>query len=294
MPRPALVKQQRLEDDLERQGERARPSSTPEPYVSRDWISTSLNLFHPAALVRTKPDVKLFSSSIQYEENAGRDNWNDLAGSKHAREDRANFSTETSSELHRCPENRYETSQLSTKAVCVASENLDLDVESDVIDSTDARGHRHIDNKSGILETLDQLIGSENSALLMCWGKDDQCCILTAPISNSKDSVAQWAEARRVWTQQKAGWRSRVPWYGVASVKVVDVRIVGEALPAKRKIHSPNILLGIYRLETSFVKEFHLPANGNTAMNVVICATLSLTGVVHMKIAIKQKEPIHN
>ncbi|KAM0811451.1 hypothetical protein AB5N19_11807 [Seiridium cardinale] len=246
---PALVKCQRPEDDLEKQREPARPSSTREPCLSQIWAAAFSNLLDPETFVRVEPDGKLSSSSIQHEEDAGRDNWTDLAGSKHTREGGADFSIETSSELHRCTENRNETGQLDTKVGSVASENLDSDVELGVIEITDARGHRHNAVKSRILKSLDQLIGSDKSALLMCWGKGDQCCILTAPISNSKDSVAQWAEARRAWTQQKASWRSRVPWYGVTSVKVVEVTIVGEALQVKRKTHGAETLLGMYRVE---------------------------------------------
>jgi hypothetical protein len=91
---------------------------------------------------------------------------------------------------------------------------------------TSAEEAKHEQRKAEILQVLEPMLANADrypASVLLCWGEQDCCQILTIKTSDPTDSVALWHEIKWAWYARKGSWRRYIPLYGVRKVSVVDV-----------------------------------------------------------------------
>ncbi|KFY19200.1 hypothetical protein V493_08081 [Pseudogymnoascus sp. VKM F-4281 (FW-2241)] len=93
-----------------------------------------------------------------------------------------------------------------------------------------------------------------SGCVLLCWGSSSSCRVMAVPhIERTIDRELFWKKLQTAWYGTRGWWQQKVPWYGVRSVKRVDIRLVGPDAKAEDVFH------GVYQpadkaLETEMEK----------------------------------------
>ncbi|KFY83545.1 hypothetical protein V498_07991, partial [Pseudogymnoascus sp. VKM F-4517 (FW-2822)] len=82
----------------------------------------------------------------------------------------------------------------------------------------------------------------ESGCVLLCWGSSYSCRVLAVNhIGPSIDHELFWNKLQTAWYDTRGGWRKKMPWYGIRSVKQVEIRLVGPDPNAK------DLFYGVYQ-----------------------------------------------
>jgi len=121
-----------------------------------------------------------------------------------------------------------------------------------VFDSIYERYERHLWDLKNILSPLtrddddgsnDDHRNDDSGCVLLCWGSSTNCRVLAVNhISRTIDQEMFWKKLQSAWYDARGRWRQRMPWYGIRSVKQVEVRLVGPDPDARDVFH------GVWRL----------------------------------------------
>jgi hypothetical protein len=85
----------------------------------------------------------------------------------------------------------------------------------------------HENRTKQLLEILTPILSpgnSEESCILLCWGKPAKCHVIPIMVPNSMNEKAMWQEISKVWDKSREWWRSLVPKFGVREVQFAEVR----------------------------------------------------------------------
>ncbi|KAK8137212.1 hypothetical protein PG984_005152 [Apiospora sp. TS-2023a] len=113
--------------------------------------------------------------------------------------------------------------------------------------ATSNKETEHLSRVNRIKELLEPLTRPDKSAVLLCWGKEDCAFITPTHIHDASDQQGQWEEVRRAWYANRKSWKRWIPYYGILSVEVVEITIVGR--PASRVLEpgASPLYMGLYR-----------------------------------------------
>ncbi|PVH70646.1 hypothetical protein DL98DRAFT_540678 [Cadophora sp. DSE1049] len=98
-------------------------------------------------------------------------------------------------------------------------------------------------NLLGPLTCQNDSSGDDDSGcVLLCWGGSSSCRVLAVNhIGGSIDQEVFWKKLQRAWYDTRGRWRQKMPWYGIRSVKQVEIRLVSPDPNAK------DLFLGVYQ-----------------------------------------------
>lgn len=89
----------------------------------------------------------------------------------------------------------------------------------------------------------DELKLDDSGCVLLCWGSSSDCRVLVVNhIGRNIDHELFWRKLQTAWYDTRGRWRQKMPWYGIQSVKQVEIRLVGPDPKAK------DVFYGVYQL----------------------------------------------
>jgi hypothetical protein len=78
----------------------------------------------------------------------------------------------------------------------------------------------------------------DSGCVLLCWGSSSDCRALAVNhIERTIDQKLFWKNLQTAWYNTRGRWRQIIPWYGIRSVKQVEIRLVGPDPKAKDVFH---------------------------------------------------------
>ncbi|KAK7953034.1 hypothetical protein PG988_013728 [Apiospora saccharicola] len=137
--------------------------------------------------------------------------------------------------------------------------------------ATSNKETEHLSRVKRINERLDPLTRPDKSAVLLCWGMEDCAFITPALIHDASDQQGQWEEVRRAWYANRKSWKRWIPYYGIISVEIVEIIIVGRPVSRVLEPGASPLYMGLYRRQDpsgkipgleGMVEEFECKARG--------------------------------
>lgn len=82
----------------------------------------------------------------------------------------------------------------------------------------------------------------DSGCVLLCWGSSSSCRVLAVNhIGRTIDQELFWKKLQTAWYDTRGRWRQKMPWYGIRSVKRVEICLVGPDPKTK------DLFYGVYQ-----------------------------------------------
>ncbi|KFZ03646.1 hypothetical protein V502_10773 [Pseudogymnoascus sp. VKM F-4520 (FW-2644)] len=126
--------------------------------------------------------------------------------------------------------------------------DFDTPLPPDPVEERHIRRLADLENLLGPLNSENDDSGDEHKlddsgCVLLCWGSSSDCRVLVVNyIGRTIDQELFWKKLQTAWYDTRGRWRQKMPWYGIRSVKQVEIRLVGPDPKANDIFH------GVYQL----------------------------------------------
>lgn len=124
-----------------------------------------------------------------------------------------------------------EVRSLPHPASSSAEDQSDTRIDAHILRS-DPRFERREQRQKDLKRLLGPLQSGDSNTdsagyVLLCWGPSPCQVLAVKHMERDMDHELFWKRLRAAWYVQRGRWRSRMPWYGIKDVRMVEVRNLG-------------------------------------------------------------------